>query len=101
MALLSGLQTSLTGMKVAQQQLDIIGRNVANVDTEGYHPQDGGAKNVVLAGQTPASPSAILPAPSTKACCGVFWRQTMPMVRPTAKPVSEQDGNPARHAGRR
>ena len=37
MALLSGLQTSLTGMKVAQQQLDIIGRNVANVDLSLIH----------------------------------------------------------------
>lgn len=85
MALLSGLQTSLTGMKVAQQQLDIIGRNVANVDTEGYTRKTAAQKNVVLAGQNAASPSAILPVPSTKACCGVFWRQTMPMVRPTAK----------------
>lgn len=51
MALLSGLQTSLTGMKVAQQQLDIIGRNVANVDTEGYTRKTAAQKNVVLAGQ--------------------------------------------------
>lgn len=36
MALLSGLQTTLSGMKVAQNQLDIISRNIANVDTEGY-----------------------------------------------------------------
>ena len=49
MALLSGLQTSLTGMKVAQQQLDIIGRNVANVDTEGYTRKTAAQKNVVLA----------------------------------------------------
>ena len=50
MALLSGLQTSLTGMKVAQQQLDIIGRNVANVDTEGYTRKIAQQKNVILAG---------------------------------------------------
>lgn len=51
MALLSGLQTSMSGMKVAQQQLDIIGRNVANVDTAGYTRKVVAQKNVVLAGQ--------------------------------------------------
>lgn len=51
MALLSGLQTSLSGMKVAQSQLELIGRNVANVDTEGYTRKTMAQKNVVLAGQ--------------------------------------------------
>lgn len=52
MALLSGLQTSLSGMKVAQQQLEIIGRNVANVDTVGYSRKSALQKNVILAGQS-------------------------------------------------
>lgn len=52
MSLLAGFQTSLTGMKVAQQQLDIIGRNVANVDTVGYTRKTAQQKNVILAGQS-------------------------------------------------
>lgn len=36
MVMLSGLQTSLSGMKVAQNQMDIVGRNLANIDTVGY-----------------------------------------------------------------
>lgn len=51
MSLLAGFQTSMTGMKVAQQQLDIIGRNVANVDTPGYTRKYAQQKNVILAGQ--------------------------------------------------
>ena len=35
MAMLSGIQTALTGMKVSQSQMDIVGRNIANVDTVG------------------------------------------------------------------
>jgi len=50
MALLSSIQTSLNGMKVAQNQLDIIGRNVANVDTEGYTRKTAQQNNVVMAG---------------------------------------------------
>ena len=50
MALLSGLQTTLSGMKVAQNQLDIIGRNIANVDTPGYTRKTAQQNNVVLAG---------------------------------------------------
>ena len=50
MALLSGLQTTLSGMKVAQNQLDIISRNIANVDTEGYTRKTAQQNNVVLAG---------------------------------------------------
>ena len=50
MALLSGIQTALSGMKVAQNQLEIIGRNVANVDTEGYTRKTVQQNNLVLAG---------------------------------------------------
>ena len=50
MALLSGIQTALSGMKVAQNQLEIIGRNVANVDTEGYTRKTAQQNNLVLAG---------------------------------------------------
>lgn len=52
MALLSGLQTSMSGMKVAQSQLDIVGRNIANVDTPGYSRKIAQQKNLVLAGQS-------------------------------------------------
>ena len=37
-------------MKVAQSQLDIIGRNIANVDTEGYTRKQAQQSSVVLAG---------------------------------------------------
>ena len=50
MALLSGIQTALSGMKVAQNQLEIIGRNVANVDTEGYTRKTAQQNNLVLGG---------------------------------------------------
>lgn len=50
MAILSGLQTTLSGMKTAQAQLDIISRNVANVDTPGYTRKSAQQRNVVLAG---------------------------------------------------
>ena len=50
MSLLAGIQTSLNGMKVAQNQLEIIGRNVANVDTEGYTRKTAQQNNVVMAG---------------------------------------------------
>lgn len=52
MALLSGLQTSLSGMKVAQSQLDVISRNIANVDTVGYTRKVLNQKNLVLAGSS-------------------------------------------------
>ena len=50
MALISGFGTALGGMKVAQSQLDIIGRNIANVDTEGYTRKQAQQSSVVLAG---------------------------------------------------
>lgn len=50
MALLSSIQTSLNGMKTAQNQLDIIGRNVSNVDTEGYTRKTAQQNNKIMAG---------------------------------------------------
>ena len=50
MALVPSLSTSLTGMKTAQAQLDIISRNVANVDTEGYTRKVAQQNNMVRAG---------------------------------------------------
>lgn len=50
MALIPGLNTALSGMKVAQGQLDIIGRNIANADTEGYSRKTAQQNAVVLAG---------------------------------------------------
>lgn len=52
MALISGLQTSMSGMKTAQAQLDLIGRNVANVDTPGYTRKLASQRSIVLAGNT-------------------------------------------------
>lgn len=50
MALMSGIQNTLSGMKTAQAQLELIGRNVANVDTPGYTRKTAQQKNLVLAG---------------------------------------------------
>ena len=50
MVMLSGLQTSLSGMKVAQNQMDIVGRNLANIDTVGYTRKTAAQKNLVLGG---------------------------------------------------
>ena len=50
MALIPSLGTSLTGMKTAQAQLDIISRNVANVDTAGYSRKTAQQSNLVRAG---------------------------------------------------
>ena len=50
MALVPSLSTSLSGMKTAQAQLDIISRNVANVDTEGYTRKVAQQNNMVRAG---------------------------------------------------
>ena len=52
MVMLSGLQTALSGMKVAQNQMDIIGRNLANIDTVGYTRKTALQSNVVLGGQS-------------------------------------------------
>lgn len=50
MAMIPSLTTSLSGMKAAQNQLDIISRNVANVDTEGYSRKTAQQQNVIRAG---------------------------------------------------
>ncbi len=50
MALISGLSTSLTGMKAAQSQLDLISRNIANVDTVGYTRKTAAQSNVISNG---------------------------------------------------
>lgn len=52
MGLIPGLSTSLSGMKVAQGQLDLIGKNIANVDTPGYTRKTAGQNNLVLAGMS-------------------------------------------------
>ena len=52
MALIPGLSTALSGMKTAQGQLDIISRNVANVDTVGYTRKTAGQNNIVKAGSS-------------------------------------------------
>ncbi len=50
MVLLPGLQNALSGMKTAQAQIDIVGRNIANIDTPGYTRKVAQQQNVVLAG---------------------------------------------------
>lgn len=52
MGLIPGLSTSLSGMKVAQGQLELIGRNIANVDTPGYTRKYAQQTNVILAGSS-------------------------------------------------
>lgn len=50
MVLISGLSTSLSGMKTAQGQLDLIGKNIANVDTPGYTRKTASQYSNVLGG---------------------------------------------------
>jgi len=52
MALLSSISSSLSGMKVAQSQLEIVSNNIANVDTKGYTRKTAAQSPVVVAGQT-------------------------------------------------
>lgn len=52
MALLSSISSSLTGMKVAQAQLEIVSNNIANVDTAGYTRKTAAQSAIVVAGQT-------------------------------------------------
>lgn len=52
MSMLGGFSTSIAGMKVAQSQLDIIGRNIANVDTPGYTRKSAQQSSVVLSGMS-------------------------------------------------
>lgn len=50
MSLISGFNTSLSGMKVSQQQLNIVSNNIANADTAGYTRKYSGQSSLVLAG---------------------------------------------------
>ena len=52
MALLSSISSSLTGMKVAQSQLEIVSNNIANVDTKGYTRKTAAQSANVIAGTT-------------------------------------------------
>ena len=50
MALVSGLNSALSGMHVAQSQISIVSGNLANVDTEGYTRKTAAQQSNVLAG---------------------------------------------------
>ncbi len=50
MALIPGFNTTLSGMKASQQQLNIISSNIANADTPGYTRKTAAQNNLVLAG---------------------------------------------------
>ncbi len=50
MGLDAGLNVALSGMKVAQSQLELVGKNIANIDTEGYTRKTAASQSVVLAG---------------------------------------------------
>ncbi len=52
MSMLVGFNSSLTGMKAAQSQLEIISNNIANVDTQGYTRKTAGQNSLVLAGSS-------------------------------------------------
>lgn len=52
MALLSSISSSLSGMKVAQAQLEIVSNNIANVDTKGYTRKTAAQSANVVAGNT-------------------------------------------------
>ena len=51
MALIPGIQTAISGMKMNQAQLDVVGRNIANSNTEGYTRKYYNQSSVVLNGQ--------------------------------------------------
>lgn len=50
MALIPGLTNSLSGMKTAQNQLELIGKNIANADTPGYTRKIAKQYTPILAG---------------------------------------------------
>lgn len=52
MALLGSLSSSLSGMKVAQSQLEIVSNNIANVDSKGYTRKTAAQSAYVVAGET-------------------------------------------------
>ena len=51
MAMATEMTTALAGMKAAQAQVQIAGRNIANVDTVGYTRKYAETKSLVLAGK--------------------------------------------------
>ena len=52
MALISSLASSLSGMRVAQAQLEIVSNNIANVDTVGYTRKTAAQSAIVASGIT-------------------------------------------------
>lgn len=50
MGMLNSISTSLSGMKTAQSQLELISRNISNVDTAGYTRKTANQKNVIVGG---------------------------------------------------
>ena len=50
MAVVSGLTSALSGMRVAQSQISLVSSNLANVDTEGYTRKIASQQTNVLAG---------------------------------------------------
>ena len=52
MALLSSISSSLSGMRTAQAQLEIVSNNIANVDTQGYTRKTAAQSAYVVAGET-------------------------------------------------
>lgn len=52
MALLSSISSSLSGMRTAQAQLEIVSNNIANVDTKGYTRKSAAQSAYVVAGET-------------------------------------------------
>lgn len=50
MALVSGLNSALSGMQVAQSQISLVSSNLANVDTEGYTRKTAQQQSQVLGG---------------------------------------------------
>ena len=59
MALISSLSSSLTGMKVAQAQLEIISNNIANVDTPGYTRKTAAQSALVSSGIVERIPTGV------------------------------------------
>lgn len=60
---ISALNTGLSGMQAFQRALDVTGNNVANVDTNGFEPQQAQFQAVSAGGvnvnASPASPQSL------------------------------------------
>ena len=61
MALLNSISSSLSGMKVAQAQLEIVSNNIANVDTEGYTRKTASQSALVAAASRLSMASVLSP----------------------------------------